>query len=117
MKIAVVGLGYVGLPLAVEFGGKFPTIGFDLSTEKIIAYRNHIDPTGEVNVAVGDRTTLNQLYEQVHLNLLHSYPYLQGVQPVYRDFRAGDTCTTRWPTSARPLRCWATSQHTALVKG
>lgn len=42
------------------------------------------------NVAVGDRTTLNQLYEQLHLNLLPSYPHLQGAQPVYRDFRAGD---------------------------
>ena len=42
------------------------------------------------NVAVGDRTTLNQLYEQLHLNLLPSYPHLRGVQPVYRDFRAGD---------------------------
>ena len=51
MKIAVVGLGYVGLPLAVEFGKKFPTIGFDLSTEKIAAYRNYNDPTGEVSSA------------------------------------------------------------------
>ena len=42
------------------------------------------------NVAVGDRTTLNQLYEQLYLNLLPSYPHLGGVQPVYRDFRAGD---------------------------
>ena len=49
MKVAVVGLGYVGLPLAVEFGKKFPTIGFDLSTEKIEAYRRHVDPTGEVS--------------------------------------------------------------------
>lgn len=46
--IAVVGLGYVGLPLAVEFGKKFKTIGFDLSEAKIEAYRNHVDPTGEV---------------------------------------------------------------------
>ncbi len=46
--IAVVGLGYVGLPLAVEFGKKFKTIGFDLSEAKIDAYRKHIDPTGEV---------------------------------------------------------------------
>jgi UDP-N-acetyl-D-glucosamine/UDP-N-acetyl-D-galactosamine dehydrogenase len=46
--IAVVGLGYVGLPLAVEFGKKFRTIGLDLSTEKVDAYRRHIDPTGEV---------------------------------------------------------------------
>ena len=46
--IAVVGLGYVGLPLAVEFGKKFPTVGFDLSAAKIDAYRRFVDPTGEV---------------------------------------------------------------------
>ena len=49
--IAVVGLGYVGLPLAVEFGKRYPTIGFDLSTAKIAAYRNFNDPTGEVSSA------------------------------------------------------------------
>jgi len=47
--IAVVGLGYVGLPLAVEFGKKYRTIGFDLSPEKVAAYRRHVDPTGEVS--------------------------------------------------------------------
>ncbi len=47
--IAVVGLGYVGLPLAIEFGKKYRTIGFDLSPEKIAHYRNFIDPTGEVD--------------------------------------------------------------------
>ena len=46
--IAVVGLGYVGLPLAVEFGKKVTTIGFDLSAEKIASYQRFIDPTGEV---------------------------------------------------------------------
>lgn len=46
--IAVIGLGYVGLPLAVEFGKKFRTIGFDLSVEKVAAYRDFVDPTGEV---------------------------------------------------------------------
>jgi UDP-N-acetyl-D-galactosamine dehydrogenase len=49
--IAVVGLGYVGLPLAVEFGKKHPTIGFDLSKEKIEHYRRFVDPTGEVSKA------------------------------------------------------------------
>ncbi len=49
MKIAVVGLGYVGLPLAVEFGKKYPTIGFDLSADKVAAYKRHVDPTGEVS--------------------------------------------------------------------
>jgi UDP-N-acetyl-D-galactosamine dehydrogenase len=46
--IAVVGLGYVGLPLAVEFGKRYPTIGFDLAAAKIDAYRKGFDPTGEV---------------------------------------------------------------------
>jgi UDP-N-acetyl-D-galactosamine dehydrogenase len=47
--IGVVGLGYVGLPLAVEFGKKVRTIGFDLSAAKVEAYRRHVDPTGEVS--------------------------------------------------------------------
>ena len=47
--IGVVGLGYVGLPLAVEFGKKVRTIGFDLSQAKIDSYRRHVDPTGEVS--------------------------------------------------------------------
>ena len=42
------------------------------------------------NVAVGDRTTLNELYAQLHLNLLDQYPHLHDVAPIYRDFRAGD---------------------------
>ncbi len=46
--LAVVGLGYVGLPLAVEFGKYFRTIGFDLSAKKVAAYRTFVDPTGEV---------------------------------------------------------------------
>lgn len=46
--VGVVGLGYVGLPLAVEFGKKRRTIGFDLSASKIESYKRFIDPTGEV---------------------------------------------------------------------
>src|SRR5687768_15554402 len=49
--VAVVGLGYVGLPLAVEFGKKRKTIGFDLSHAKVESYRRLIDPTGEVSSA------------------------------------------------------------------
>src|SRR3990172_6812192 len=47
--VAIVGLGYVGLPLAVAFGKQFVTIGFDLSTEKVESYKNYCDPTGEVS--------------------------------------------------------------------
>jgi len=49
--VAVVGLGYVGLPLAVAFGKRFATIGYDLSQAKVDAYRRHVDPTGEVSTA------------------------------------------------------------------
>lgn len=49
------------------------------------------DATNQVyNVAVGDRTTLNQLYQQLQLNLLPAYPHLAGIGAVYRDFRGGD---------------------------
>ena len=47
--IAVVGLGYVGLPLAVEFGKIGPTIGFDLSAAKVESYKKFVDPAGEVS--------------------------------------------------------------------
>ena len=47
--VAVVGLGYVGLPLAVEFGKKFKTIGYDLSEAKVASYKKFDDPTGEVS--------------------------------------------------------------------
>ena len=47
--VAVVGLGYVGLPLAVEFGKKIETVGFDLSIDKIESYKRFCDPTGEMS--------------------------------------------------------------------
>ena len=47
-KVAVIGLGYVGLPLALAFGRVMPTIGFDISEEKVKAYREGFDPTGEM---------------------------------------------------------------------
>jgi len=47
--VAVVGLGYVGLPLAVEFGKTFDTIGYDLSASKIGAYKRGEDPNGEIS--------------------------------------------------------------------
>ena len=57
VTIAVVGLGYVVLPLAVEFGMKYPTIGFDLSRDKITAYGRRVDPTGEVSSAELEAST------------------------------------------------------------
>jgi UDP-N-acetylglucosamine 4-epimerase len=49
------------------------------------------DAAGRVyNVAVGERTTLNQLFEAIRASLAGRFPHLQDVRPVHRDFRAGD---------------------------
>lgn len=49
IKIAVIGLGYVGLPLAVEFGKKYPVIGFDINQNRINELNSGTDHTLEVN--------------------------------------------------------------------
>src|ERR1043165_4822667 len=49
--VAIVGLGYVGLPVAVAFGRERPTIGYDLSKKRIENLRHHVDATGEVSTA------------------------------------------------------------------
>jgi len=46
-KIAIIGLGYVGLPLAVEFGKKFETLGFDINQKRVIELSEGIDSTLE----------------------------------------------------------------------
>ena len=48
VKIAVIGQGYVGLPLAIEFGKKYPTLGFDINTIRIDDLKEGIDHTNEV---------------------------------------------------------------------
>ncbi|MCR5509853.1 MAG: nucleotide sugar dehydrogenase [Lachnospiraceae bacterium] len=47
-KLSLVGLGYVGMPIAVAFAKKINVIGFDLNAAKIDLYKNGVDPTGEV---------------------------------------------------------------------
>jgi len=48
-KIAIIGLGYVGLPLAVEFGKKFQTLGFDINAPRVTELKSGIDATLEVS--------------------------------------------------------------------
>ena len=48
IRISIIGLGYVGLPLAVEFGKKFPTLGFDINKKRIFELKRKIDKTKEV---------------------------------------------------------------------
>jgi UDP-N-acetyl-D-galactosamine dehydrogenase len=49
IKIGIIGLGYVGLPLSVEFAKKFPVIGFDINKERILELQNGYDSTLEVS--------------------------------------------------------------------
>lgn len=58
-KIALVGLGYVGMPIAVAFAKKVNVIGYDLNTKKIEVYKNGIDPTKEVGDDAIRKTTVD----------------------------------------------------------
>ena len=57
-KISLVGLGYVGMPIAVAFARKVKVVGFDLNAEKIGLYKSGIDPTNEVGNEVIKNTTV-----------------------------------------------------------
>ena len=54
--IALVGLGYVGMPIAVEFAKHVPVIGFDINEKRVNEYRNGIDSTNEVGEAISKTT-------------------------------------------------------------
>ncbi len=53
-KLALVGLGYVGMPIAVEFAKHIKVIGFDINEKRINEYRNGIDSTNEIGGAIGN---------------------------------------------------------------
>lgn len=72
--VAVVGLGYVGLPLAVEFGKRRPTLGFDLNRAKVEHYLRHTDPTGEVSSA--DLRAATQLRVSDDPAILHEADFI-----------------------------------------
>ena len=69
LKIAVIGLGYVGLPLAVEFAKKRPVIGFDINSKRIRNLRLGLDKTKEV--------TKKKLIKSKKLFLTNSKKYLE----------------------------------------
>ena len=62
IRIGIIGLGYVGLPLAVEFGKKFPTVGFDLNDERVGELKNGVDSTRECSA--------EEISEATHLSLV-----------------------------------------------
>ena len=49
IKICVIGLGYVGLPIALEFNKKYPVVGFDIDEKRVVELKKGIDRTHEVS--------------------------------------------------------------------
>jgi UDP-N-acetyl-D-galactosamine dehydrogenase len=70
VKIGIIGLGYVGLPLAVEFGKKVPVVGFDTKATRIEALRAGYDETLE--------TDANDLRSATQVSLTTNPEYLQA---------------------------------------
>ncbi len=72
-KIAVIGLGYVGLPIALEFAKKVKVIGFDIKPDRIALMQQHIDPSKELESEAFDNTTIEFTYELEDLRNAHFY--------------------------------------------
>jgi len=74
-KIAIIGLGYVGLPLAIEFGKKYNTIGFDINSKRVNQLNNGVDKTREVDFKslkniISSTKILNNEFRLVFTNTL-----------------------------------------------
>ncbi|MBQ1183177.1 MAG: nucleotide sugar dehydrogenase, partial [Clostridia bacterium] len=66
-KVSLVGLGYVGMPIAVAFAKKVDVIGFDLNKKKIELYKSGIDPTNEVGNDAIKNTTVEFTADETKL--------------------------------------------------
>ncbi|MER2149540.1 MAG: nucleotide sugar dehydrogenase, partial [Ruminococcus sp.] len=66
-KISLVGLGYVGMPIAVAFAKKVEVIGFDLNEKKINLYKSGVDPTNEVGNDAIQATTVDFTADETRL--------------------------------------------------
>lgn len=66
-KISLIGLGYVGLPIAVAFAQKVQVIGYDLNTEKIKLYKSGVDPTKEVGNEIIKKTSVEFTSDETRL--------------------------------------------------
>lgn len=66
-KLALVGLGYVGMPIAVEFAKHIPVIGFDINEKRIAEYKSGVDSTNEIGAAI-KHTTVDFTSDPKRLN-------------------------------------------------
>jgi UDP-N-acetyl-D-galactosamine dehydrogenase len=89
MTIAVVGLGYVGLPLAVEFGKKFDTIGFDINSNRINELSSGVDHTLEVSAQELKSATLLKFSADIE-QLRHATVFIVTVPTPIDEHRQPD---------------------------
>lgn len=74
LVIGVIGLGYVGLPLAVEFGKKYKVIGFDINTKRVEELKKGEDKTLEVDAyELGEAIHLKYSYDKEELREVYSF--------------------------------------------
>ncbi len=66
-RIGVIGLGYVGLPLAVAFAEKFPVVGFDINPERVESLKQGIDKTGEVSAEELGKVEIEYTFDEALL--------------------------------------------------
>ncbi len=76
-KLAVIGLGYVGLPLALEFAKKYSVIGFDINQNRINSLQQHTDPSEDVDEKLFENTDI--LFTSQHKDLQDATVYIVAV--------------------------------------
>jgi len=72
-KIAVIGLGYVGLPIALEFARKFDVIGFDINAERVEMMKKGIDPSQELEAEAFENTSIEYTADPARLKDAHFF--------------------------------------------
>src|SRR3546814_19542029 len=92
IRIAVIGLGYVGLPLAAAFGRRYPTVGFDIDAQRIAQLHEHHDHTLELSA--------DELKAADKLEFASDPQALAGCNVRSEERRVGQecvsTCRSRW---------------------
>ena len=83
-SLAVIGLGYVGMPLAIAFADHINVTGFDLNKEKISLYKSGIDPTNEVGNEKIQKTTINFTTDEQQLQYA-SFHIIAVPTPINQD--------------------------------
>ena len=86
-KIGIIGLGYVGLPLAIEFGKKYKVIGFDINQSRVKELNQGKDSTNEANLEVLE-SVMSLSEKHIDRGLVFSYD-LQDLISLYCLYRNG----------------------------